>query len=72
MMNILDPRLSIFLLLFLNHGKWGFIDIQGQEVVSPQYDFVGDFSQGKAFVRNGSTRAVIDGNSNVLKKSINC
>ena len=32
------------------YGRWGFINEQGKEIVSPQYIDVGDFHEGLAWV----------------------
>jgi hypothetical protein len=34
-------------------GKWGFLDASGKEVIAPSYDYVYDFTNGKAKVRSG-------------------
>ena len=41
------------LLCFDTEGKYGFIDLSGNVVVKPQFDFAGDFSEGLARVRIG-------------------
>jgi hypothetical protein len=34
------------------HGKWGFINKKGQEVIHPQFHYTEEFSNGRAIVRN--------------------
>ena len=38
----------------MKDGMWGFVDKNGQELVSPQYYKVRDFKEGFAFVSNGT------------------
>lgn len=40
------------LAMFRLNDKVGFINIKGQEVIKPQFDWVGDFSEGLCVVRN--------------------
>jgi hypothetical protein len=37
---------------FRANGKYGFIDIKGRQIIKPQFDWVGDFSEGLCVVRN--------------------
>jgi hypothetical protein len=36
----------------LFHGKWGFINKAGREVIPPQFHYTDEFSEGRAIVRN--------------------
>ena len=44
-------------------ASWGFIDIQGNEVISPMFDYAERFSQGFARVRIGGWETAPDGSS---------
>jgi hypothetical protein len=41
-------------------GKWGYVDMSGNEVIPPQYDQAGTFSDGLAFVNQYGRWGVID------------
>ena len=38
------------------NDKVGFINIKGQEIIKPQFDWVGDFSEGLCVVRNDNSK----------------
>ncbi len=42
------------------NGKQGFLDLNGKEVISCQYDEIGLFRQGRAFVRIGDRCGMVD------------
>jgi hypothetical protein len=42
------------------NGKWGFMDLEGNEVVSPIYDLVWGFSNGRARVKLNKKYGIID------------
>jgi hypothetical protein len=42
------------------NGKWGFIDVNGNEVIPLKYDCVGSFFCGKATIRIGDCRGEVD------------
>lgn len=46
---------------FKQDGKWGFIDIQGNEIIAPKYEDVGYFN-------NGISRAKLDGKWSTINK----
>jgi WG repeat protein len=49
------------------HGKWGFINKEGKEVIAPQFYYVDDFSDGLAIVRNEQDlHGAIDVNGNLV------
>ena len=41
-------------------GKWGYVDLRGEVVIKPQFDEVGFFSDGLAWVRMNDTYGFID------------
>ena len=49
-------------------GRWGFIDMQGEIVISPQFDLVGSFSHGLAEVLIGDKVGVIDRTGKIIIK----
>lgn len=49
-----------------NDGKWGFIDNAGREIVSPTYDYVGDFNEGIAFVAKDGKFGAINKSGKVV------
>ena len=44
--------------------KWGFIDINGKEIVPPKYDYVWNFQNGFALVESGEKYGYIDTTGN--------
>lgn len=48
------------------NGKYGYLDTDGHWVVAPIYDWVEDFSGGKAVVRRGDGFGMIDAYGNVI------
>ncbi len=48
------------------NNKWGFIDTLGNEIIKPEYDDVGHFSQGFAVVKNKDKYGCIDKNGKEL------
>lgn len=48
------------------HGKWGFIDRQGNVVVRPQHDAVEQFSEQRAWFRAGGKCGYIDPSGKVV------
>jgi hypothetical protein len=40
--------------------KYGFMDLQGNEVIPLKYDYVGDFLNGKALIRIGNCIGYVD------------
>ena len=46
------------------NGKWGFIDHQGNEVITPKYDSVRDFSDGFAAVKRNHMWGFVDKTGN--------
>ena len=53
--------------VIFNEGKWGYINLQGETLISPQYNHAWPFSNELAFVKMGSKSAFIDKNNNVYK-----
>src|SRR5688572_1395289 len=43
-------------------GKWGFINKSGKVVVTPQYEFAGNYYDGMASVKSGGKYGFVDGN----------
>ena len=52
----------------LGMTKYGFIDFDGNIVISPKYDYAEDFNEGYAKVRKGNKWGYIDKNDNWLNK----
>lgn len=44
----------------MRNGKWGYINVRGEEVIACQYDKASIFSEGKAAVSNGGEWAYIN------------
>jgi hypothetical protein len=42
------------------NGKWGVVDLEGNEVVSLRYDYIDDFSEGRARVKRDERYGFID------------
>lgn len=63
-MNIAVHSFSEDLAAVCQDSKWGYIDKQGNVVVSLEYDFAGQFSEGLARVRIGKTWGYIDKQGN--------
>jgi hypothetical protein len=51
---------------FFDHGRWGYMDVQGKTVIAPQYRFGYDFKEGLALVGWEQKRGVIDAQGKVL------
>lgn len=49
-------------------GKWGFIDRNGNEILSTQFDFVCDFWESSTMAKKAEHWLLIDEKGNVLKK----
>lgn len=47
-------------------GKWGFVDLEGQLVIEPQYEDAGAFSNGLAPVRTGGSWGYINQNNELV------
>jgi hypothetical protein len=48
------------------HGQCGAVDRDGRVVVTPRYDFVGNFHEGRAVVRSGGLYGYVDTNGRVV------
>jgi hypothetical protein len=59
--NFYEGRASVEL-----NDKWGFVDLDGKEVVPPIYDLVGRFSEGRARIKLDGKWGVIDLEGNVV------
>ncbi|WP_339180296.1 WG repeat-containing protein [Paenibacillus sp. FSL H8-0317] len=46
--------------------KWGFIDREGKMIIKPQYEWIHDFSEGKAAVTTDNGLGFIDKNGNMV------
>lgn len=53
--HVADGRIGVS-----RNGKEGFLDLQGNEVIPCEYDEIGLFRQGRAFVRKGDLCGIID------------
>lgn len=47
-------------------GKWGFVDIEGKEIIAPRFNEAKSFSNGLAAVSNGEKWGFIDLNGNLV------
>ena len=47
---------------FCKDGKWGFVDLNGNIIIEPQYDGTGSFFNGTCYVQLGSDEFFIDKN----------
>lgn len=52
--------------VIFKEGKWGYINLQGETLISPQYNHAWPFSNELAFVKMGSKSAFIDKNNNII------
>lgn len=53
------------------YGKWGHIDINGNEVIKPEFVYATAFENGRAYIDKGEGQyAVIDKNGNVLHEYV--
>ncbi len=52
------------------NGKWGFVDIEGDMVISPIYDGAGDFSEGLARVGVGAKWGFVDREGNLVAEPV--
>lgn len=50
----------------INGGKWGFIDIHGKIIISPQYESVKSFSEGIAAIKNNGKWGFINTSGIIL------
>ena len=57
-----EERVAVRTIGSWNDTVWGFVDIQGNEIIPPQFDAVEQFTQGFAPVRMGGWETTHDGN----------
>ena len=50
-----------------NGGLWGFVDINGYEIIPTQFEYVGIFMNGTALVNYGGNWQLIDLYGNILE-----
>lgn len=55
-----NANVSEGLLAFQENGKWGFVDMQGNKIIAPQYSSVRDFHSGLAWAQLQMTKGFID------------
>lgn len=52
-----------------SYGKWGYVDIKGNSVISPTFNYTGQFANGRAFViTSDNKQAVIDKKGNIISE----
>lgn len=52
----------------LLNGKWGFVDTEGNEIVSPEFDFVCDYWASSTMGKKGKLWILIDENGRVIRE----
>ena len=50
----------------LKGEKWGFMNKRGEEILPPEYDEIGEFEDGVAFIRKGNKYGLINDDIDVL------
>ena len=50
----------------LKGEKWGFMNKRGEEILPPEYDEIGEFENGIAFIRKGKKYGLIDEDIDIL------
>jgi hypothetical protein len=53
------------------HGRWGYLDKHGKEVISFDYDHLGDFNGGPIYGKKGTAFGVIINNTFILVDGVN-
>jgi len=46
--------------------KWGFVNNSGETIIKPQFDWVGDFSEGLAVIQVGEKQGYLDKNGKIV------
>ena len=50
----------------LKGEKWGFLNKRGEEILPPEYDEIGEFEDGVAFIRKGDKYGIINENIDIM------